>query len=613
MRISLAIGVMSSSANLCLSIPVIVAIGAFLYLHRRTVRRQRMEDAKDYSMDLDFGLDGSGKKKRRTALFGGEKGAHKINQLSMDMNLSSPYLLPPALQGSHESIHSLAKSFPNEQDPYRLVPLYSDSGSMRSLTPGGMNSTRNSAMTGRSVGTSRLPPPRINSLPRPPIDSSRSSVDGDAERITQPAHPAAVHSPSDRSIVDESEFPALPSLPAHDSIAYPDDSRASTGFEMPDVQQPAATFPKRGSSRLSSPRGTAQYHQSPPLDDHAIGSAFGSSGQFQLPPLPEQPATGLGLDLDLPKPMSPTLGQADEFHFGVAEPAHPPNHHDYEGQPQIQTSEYYDDYYEDDNAGQHAYGQGEHESSQEQHGALGVPQGDTRRHSVGFRPLPPEDVMDIEDPEYRANRIRSFYREYFDDSKEAGDAPPVPGQHYDDQYYEDYDQNYLGDAAYYDADSNAFVMPYAQPVTRRAMTPPPGGRPRGPMGPGRGGRGGPRIPHGPHGSVGGVSLPGGPGRRGRGYGPRSASAMGPRPGTSASKKKGPPPMALHTLPPPSKLKDDSFALMNAIDFAPPDSFKEHQAGRSQSPFGERRPYSPSLPAASPLVTSYDELTVLPSP
>ena len=76
----------------------------------------------------------------------------------------------------------------------------------------------------------------------------------------------------------------------------------------------------------------------------------------------------------------------------------------------------------------------------------------------------------------------------------------------------------------------------------------------------------------------------------------------------------PPPATLSTLPTPSKLKDDSFAIFNATDFAPPESFKERARGRSQSPSGERRPYKLTVPiAASPLVSSYDEVAALPSP
>jgi hypothetical protein len=227
---------------------------------------------------------------------------------------------------------------------------------------------------------------------------------------------------------------------------------------------------------------------------------------------------------------------------------------------------------------------------------LGAPGFDARRLSMGFRPLPPDAVTESEDPETRANRIRSFYKEYFDDSKPAPQG----------QYYEDYDENYLGEAAYFDPDSNAFVMPYAEPVTRRAMTPPPGGA-RGPrfQGP----------PRGRNGSVGAMSASGGM------RGPPGPYPPGPRAFSSASgrmpprgpKKMLPPPSALNTIPTPSKLRDDSFALMNAIEFAPPQTYRDRAAGRSESPFGERRPYSPAVPAFAPVVSAFEELAPIPSP
>jgi hypothetical protein len=53
--------------------------------------------------------------------------------------------------------------------------------------------------------------------------------------------------------------------------------------------------------------------------------------------------------------------------------------------------------------------------------------------------------------------------------------------------------------------------------------------------------------------------------------------------------------------------------MGAIDFAPPDSFKELAAGRSQSPAGERRPYMLKVPVHTPLMNAFEELPSLPSP
>lgn len=102
------------------------------------------------------------------------------------------------------------------------------------------------------------------------------------------------------------------------------------------------------------------------------------------------------------------------------------------------------------------------------------------------------------------------------------------------------------------------------------------------------------------------------------------AAPSPRPGSSASARMGrgtpgpkrplPPPVILSTLPTPSKLRDDSFAIMGAIEFAPPPTLRDQAAGRSQSPLGERRPYQLNTPvAASPLFSSFDDMAALPSP
>lgn len=388
----------------------------------------------------------------------------------------------------------------------------------------------------------------------------------------------------------------------------------------------------------SPPREEHQFELPGMAQSSNIGMASG--GDMSSPPQHNEPA-GLGLNLDLPQPMSPLkddmFGNQQHIQPQSAQVMDMDNRRSKESdygyedayQPQIRTSEYHDQY-EDDGRGRTRHSRMDLDMMQQQQQSeqgLGVPQQDNKRLSIGFRPLPPEETFESEDPEYRANRIRSFYKEYFDDSKEA--APPmpnVPAEYYGGaQYYEDYDEGYLGEAAYYDPDTNAFVMPYAQPVQRRAMTPPPGGRrgppgprPRGPPGPGRRG-----PPCGPHGSLGGMSLPGGPGRprAGSAWGSRAPSSLGPRPDSSASARAGratprknlPPPSALSTLPTPSKLKDDSFAIFNAADFAPPDTFADRARGRSQSPLGERRAYSPKVPSASPLVSTYDELGAMPSP
>ncbi|EMT64599.1 hypothetical protein FOC4_g10007277 [Fusarium odoratissimum] len=495
----------AASANTNLVVPIVVAIvvpivliAIFLYyLHRKNMKRQMLEDANDPHKSLDFGLDGAGgKKSARRSIFmgGGEKGLnHKPSQLSMDMNLSSPYLLPPGLQESRESLNSLAKSLGNDnQDPYH---------------------PRNSG----KPGSMKMPPSRMNSLPETPVSATDSKVDP----FGTPKAPAPTHQPN--SHFDEKDgFQPTAIIPEIGVVSDFDEKRDGAS-----VQPPPAV-------RSKTPEFELPNFSSEPAND------------FPLPPAREHEATGLGLNFSLPQPKSPTVTSPDA-------PKSAPLPHDRQSDgsnyqsytPAADISSYYEDH-EDDSRG-------------------------------------------------RTMQRTSFV----EDTPQAGP-----------QYYEDVDQGYMmgGDQAYFDPETNAFVMPYAQPVTRRAMTPPPAGRRPGP------GRPGPR-PRGPNGSIGGMSYQSGPGGRSR-----AGSALGPRPDSSASarirqppRKRLPPPAPLTTLPTPSKLKDDNIALINAADFAPPNTIRDTAAGRSQSPFGERRPYSPSVPAAQTLVSPFEELTALPSP
>jgi hypothetical protein len=241
---------------------------------------------------------------------------------------------------------------------------------------------------------------------------------------------------------------------------------------------------------------------------------------------------------------------------------------------------------------------------------------DPRRVSVFMRPLPPEDPNDT--PEVRANRIRSFYKEYFDKAQYMNQggrngqyqqggyqqgAVPYPyqlqaGDYYD---YEDYGQEYMNAATVYDPETGGFVVgnaPYAEPVTRRAMTPPPRAPPR------FRGNGPPSAPGSRPGSRPGSNqtwnMP-----------PRGASAMSYR-GRTQQRKPMPPPTPLISLPTPHKLGVDS--ILTGLDFAPPVSFRDRQAGRRpDSPMGTSRPYSPAVRAHNPLTSSFDDLAIIPSP
>ncbi|KAJ6439510.1 CHAP domain-containing protein [Purpureocillium lavendulum] len=501
-------------------IPVVVAVIVLFFLHRRNVRRLRMEDAKDPNGGLDFGLDDAPAKggKRKSFMFGSEKNVHRPGQLSMDMNLSSPYLLPP---NAHQSQESLARNFHgSEGDPYRTVKEYinSETGSIRSY--GG--SKRASVITSRSMGTPMMPPPRTNSMPKSPATPDDSKVNP----FATPTQPLPTHQTPAVADVKDPILSVQSIVPEIGTVAYPDE-KLQGGLDMPDVRPPPPAKSRDSPPALPDFNNSSLARSDSLHLPTNIGVAHSADDDLHFTPSNDPGSSGgLGLNLDLPKISSPPLDHPVTEPHAMSYPPGQAQTYDHGEHPEIRTSEYYDEYEEE------ARGRGMERQPSVDYSApqqsLGVPLQQSKRLSVGFRPLPPDEVTESEDPEYRANRIRSFYKEYFDDSKEA--PPPLPTQRGAGgggggaEYYEDYDAGYLGDLAYYDSDHNTFVMPYAQP-----------------------------------------------------------------------------------------LKDDSFALLNAIDFAPPDSFSERATGRSQSPLGERRPYQPKLPVASPLVTAFDELAALPSP
>lgn len=636
--------------------------------------RQRREDARDPHKSLDFGLDvpgtgKAGKANRRSMLGGREKDAHGRFK-SMDMNLESPYLLPPTLQGSRESMNSLARTLHQNEDPYRPVTQYTaEQASLRSASRGPPDAAslytagsgeKESAHPPKSLngaGAYIAPPRRTSMLKSPPAPEAaymkpQPAIPEDLSHSPAPSSRDPFRSPSERSVAsspypDEPTFAAMPKAP---EIQEP----PNAAHRVPDKPMPQG--PQPGSGNESGYDIVQQYHHE---DRHrsqqaviherglsAVSTATYDHIQARSPPqqpaaLAMSPPPAVNSQLASPQPQRaaeqsgalPILEEPQDYYDDYANmPEDGYEHGGYQEHEERGRNMYRESqYYPQDQQGQTGLG-------------LGVPQQDNRRLSVGFRPLPPDELMDTEDPETRANRIRSFYKEYFDDSKPQEPLPPVPQgnwqqQHQQQQgqypqggvdYYEDYDQHYHQAGAqepYYDPDSNQFVMPYAQPVARRAMTPPPSGsRFGGPRGP----------PRGIHGSMGGMSMPGGRGPPRSGspassrFGPpRAGSSMSgawgrPRAGSSLSaygggrngphKKQLPPPSVLNTLPAPSKLRDDSFALMNAMDFAPPETFANRVRGRSQSPMGERRPYQiPNVPAHSPLVGASEELASLPSP
>ncbi|KAJ2986897.1 hypothetical protein NUW58_g4812 [Xylaria curta] len=446
----------SNTTTIALSvvIPLVAAIAALAYFYRKGVLRRRQEEAANKFKSMDFGLQNTSAKgnKRKSAFFGKEKDPSHKPQLSMDMNLSSPYLLPPNLQNSRESFNSLAKTLQSD-DPYRPVVDYagSDVGSLRSFKRGPANRAS-------SIYTSRT---------RPSGEISRSQQrDSPASPMPTSPLPIAQPHPYSKNLQEE-----MPSVPIKNEFRFVDDGPGVA--QVPDVQQPAAVAtpvtrkpPHSSRPPSSEPREGPQPMVAEIVNERDSLPRVESSSQI----VPD----GLGI-MNRHMSQASSTSQNSE-HKPVSTAVRPPRK---DSMPVINAPSAIEEYqsyadhmqFEDNRFGSQRdedelHMSVNHEQVHPHSAGLGIPSQDNRRLSVGLRPLPPDDFLESEDPEFRANRIRSFYKEYFDDSKADQNRPPLPQQ---GGYYEDYDAGYVGEAAYFDPDTNAFVMPYAQPVTRRAM------------------------------------------------------------------------------------------------------------------------------------------------
>ena len=550
----------------------------FIYLQRRHVRRLRNEDLNDPHHSLDFGMDsnrvlsGKGKKTKKGGPemsitdLGTEKRRDRGLSLDLDMGVGSPYILPHGLHGSRESIHSMSRSVHGRYDPYHPATTFIPNDSTVShLHPTSRRVADDSSSYTGSSGRGN--------------DSMNQDLLKNAQRMSRSMPPTQPNSIISGSTVPEVRLPeeaygiqrnGSPSKVQNGSggiaPAASSDSRDSYMMDGADLRQSnkylgalihsrqasvdhvvrSADLPKKDPTPIEMPAGTRK--SPPPLINLTTQSSRPprlQSIQAATAPLPQGP---FDVDFDAFKvtPPSPILKQ-----------------------PQLDNS-----YFSADDAVP--------VPADDLNGNLAPfdPNYDVRRLSMGFRPLPIEDPTD--NPEQRANRIRSFYKEYFDESK------PRPAA----DYYEDYDQGYSGNGSVFGSRTGQYVgpqAPFAAPVSRRAMTPPP--------------RGASRF----NGAANHESaMPGGQLRAPK---PRAfSSASGQR---GPLKKHLPPPGPLRILPTPHMLTEDSFAL--PIDFAPPSSYKDRQAGRPESPKGGMRPYSPMLPAHTPLTSSFDDLSVMPSP
>ncbi|KAI4960513.1 hypothetical protein J4E86_002135 [Alternaria arbusti] len=517
-------------------------------------RKLAEEDSKDKYKSHDWGMEGVAKagKKGGPEMSVSEKEIPGGHDRGLSIETGSPYILPVGLHGSRESFHSLSRSQHDPHDPYGPVAYLKDDQSIRSASRGPYGNDARSMYTTSSAGTRK--------------EGLQAGLLQNAQRMST-SHPIRGESLSpDSSRSPDSKFPeaGIPLSPLNPRF----EEKSSP------ISPPSATSP--------SDEPTTQYAAFKPTDVPTISIPEPGVTEKQvskspvqttndIPTLPRVKSQAVVLENTNTHSIISTSSYGDGFQIT------PPSPKESEGPKIVAPKPRY--------------------STGPQNVGLGVDDfaPSSNRLSMSLRPMPSDDPQ--ENPEERANRIRSFYKEYFDDSK----PEPAGGHQYTD-YVEDYGSEYQ-DGTVFDPRTGAFVVaqpnaPFAEPITRRAMTPPPRAPPRFRSNTATG----PRGPHMSNGSMASSQYPP----------PRGMSSMSGRL-PPPMKKPLPPPSALSSLPTPAKLTESSM-VFDAADFAPPVSFRERQNGvRPDSPLGTPRPYSPAVRPHTPLVGSYDELPALPSP
>ncbi|KAL1965150.1 hypothetical protein VTN77DRAFT_6063 [Rasamsonia byssochlamydoides] len=561
-------------------IPIVCAMVALLILHRRNVKKLKHEDANDKHKSLDFGMDyvepggGKGGRKPEMSTTGGEK--HKRGGMSLDIG-NSPYLLPPGLHNSKESLRSLSRSISIDDDKYRPATsmLGGDNSSLRSYPsrPGWGQDDASSI-----AGSAR----------RAPVDDMQQSLLRNAQRISTSTPPPEVSSRIDNNVHESMKA-------GMDEVHTENGPSRNIGLSPEAAQQAASHTSVHGVVITESDnyQGPSSHSREPSLNhregdkDHtashttdevrpgqdsglqdfnfALNDHHSSSDHQPIPTIQEPPvASGSAAPPRISLPLSDAT--SDYGDDPKSEPAPPAVNVSAADEPKTDGPT---------QSAQSANRRTQQFSSFDD----GF---DPHLLTVGIRPLPPEDPSD--NPEQRANRIRSFYKEYFDESNKGGQ----------EENFEDYGPEFYADGVVYDPTTGEYLTgppkPFAEPVGRRAMTPPP--RFQGP------------ARHMATNSAGGGIMPP--------PGPRAfSSASGRLPGPRAPKKPAPPPAPLRVLPSPALLKDDES--INPIDFAPGKTLKDQREGRPETPRGGLRPYTPTVPAHVPLVSSFDDLAAIPSP
>ncbi|EXJ77391.1 hypothetical protein A1O3_09617 [Capronia epimyces CBS 606.96] len=594
-------------------IPLGIALLVLIFLHRRHVRKLRREDADDKHKSLDFGLgdthQGAGKKNRRKGpemTMSETKGVSRRGQgLSLDLGMHNPYLLPPELQQSRESLHSLSRSMNTGDDKYRATTFIPDDGSIR--PPSSLRSPIDDSSSYTGSSSRRFQPDSKQNLLRNAQDNpvgaplSRMSTNSvqSASAISLPAGTRTIAQANNNNLLTPAT--AEPIRDSYVSTASSNGAvnalRASNNYlgrfisggnkaESP-KKEPTTTVteitvePPSEDIRAPPPAIVKDAPVAPPtilLPQNNSAPTISLDGpdsrQPRLPQLSFIDSQGnkqSSVELEKPLEIVPDSPKGAPQHFEAPSTDLSPltqatqsrsNHPD--EQTSVDEVDYYDEY-EDYGSQDH-----QHDGLEEYQHYQDYVDYDPRRLTMGVRPLPPDDPS--ENPEQRANRIRSFYKEYFDDTKPQSSFQN--GQYYDgaEDYYDTY-----GSGGHYD--QSGVYPPHRQPQN------------------GVHGRHRATVSNGSY-----IS------------GPRAFSSAsgryGGRPPHLTPKRKLPPPTPLNLLPTPHLLKEDTVL---PIDFAPPQRFQAQRAGTPDSLRGGLRPFSPAARPHVPLVSSFDDLAVLPSP
>ena len=584
----------------------------FVFLQRRHVKKLRREDAMYKHKALDYGMDPTDAP--RSAKTGKKAGKLEMQAASIDvdsmsrrgrglsLDMTNPYLLPPGLHSSRESLHSMSRAMHGGDDPYQPATTFiPHDGSTISLQPSKLGGDDSSSHTGSSSRGGYRSDNSTQNLLRNAQQMSRSQPPTQGGPNSANLAQSSVQLPQSVHTVARN---GLPSAPRNQGLV-PDDSQAARDSYM---VKDAADL------RRSNKYLAAFIHSRDPSVDKQISGPSQSHNDTNVC---LSPPTIAVTDETTRPPRKESLQSSARSSLQNAADANGSRNksrssHDITGQDNRKATTVsslrpvQESHHVDLQRRSRSYSFTNVEDSTpfftpEEMGTVDTPFGldaagvdqDGQRLSA-FLPLPPDDPAD--NPEQRANRIRSFYKEYFDESSQSRPPAPVPVPKV---YYEDYDQEYLHDATAFDPVTGrpgAPRAPFAQPATRPAMTPPPRAPPRFASQ-------APRKPYLPH--------QGGAGGRSRAFSSASTSArFGPSP-HATPRRAQPLPTALRTLPTPHLLKEDAFAL--PIDFAPPATYQDRRTGRPESPRMEMRPFSPARPIASPLISSFDELSSMPSP